>query len=163
VTRLGAARSRVLIPARARDCSLLHNFQAGSWAHPARCSFPGVKQQGREVNHSPPSSAEVKNEWSYTSTLPTCLHGVDRENFNFVTFNFRLYNVSCDSSVNLGTRLREGCPANRDSVLGSGKESFLSPLVHTCSEDYPVSCLMNSGGGVKQLGLLNTRLHPVPR
>jgi len=28
----------------------------------------GVKRPGREVDHSPPSSAEVKNEWSYTST-----------------------------------------------------------------------------------------------
>jgi hypothetical protein len=36
----------------------------------------GVKRQGREVDHSPPSSTEVKNEWSYTSTPPTPLHGV---------------------------------------------------------------------------------------
>jgi hypothetical protein len=27
----------------------------------------GVRQTGREFNHSPPSGAEVKNEWSYTS------------------------------------------------------------------------------------------------
>jgi hypothetical protein len=27
----------------------------------------GVKQPGRETDHSPPSSAEVKNVWSYTS------------------------------------------------------------------------------------------------
>jgi hypothetical protein len=25
---------------------------------------------GRKADHSPPSSAEVKNAWSYTSTLP---------------------------------------------------------------------------------------------
>jgi len=31
---------------------------------------PGVKQPGREADHSPPSSAEVKNVWSYTSTPP---------------------------------------------------------------------------------------------
>jgi hypothetical protein len=30
----------------------------------------GVKRPGREVDHSPPSSAEVKNEWSYTSITP---------------------------------------------------------------------------------------------
>jgi hypothetical protein len=29
---------------------------------------PFVKQPGREADHSPPSSAEVKNVWSYTST-----------------------------------------------------------------------------------------------
>jgi hypothetical protein len=28
----------------------------------------GVKPPGREADLSPPSSAEVKNEWSYTST-----------------------------------------------------------------------------------------------
>jgi hypothetical protein len=27
-----------------------------------------VKQPGREADHLPPSSAEVKNVWSYTST-----------------------------------------------------------------------------------------------
>jgi len=29
-----------------------------------------VKGPRREVDHSPPSNAEVKNEWSYTSTPP---------------------------------------------------------------------------------------------
>jgi hypothetical protein len=28
----------------------------------------GVKRPGREADHSPPSGAEVKNAWSYTST-----------------------------------------------------------------------------------------------
>jgi hypothetical protein len=31
---------------------------------------PGVKRQGREADHSPPTSAEVKKMWIYTSTLP---------------------------------------------------------------------------------------------
>jgi hypothetical protein len=26
----------------------------------------GIKRQGRESDHSPPSSAKVKNSWSYT-------------------------------------------------------------------------------------------------
>jgi hypothetical protein len=42
--------------------------------------FPGIKRAGRETDHSPTSSSEVKNEWSYTSALPICLHGVDRHN-----------------------------------------------------------------------------------
>jgi len=29
---------------------------------------PGVKRPVREADHSPPSNAEVKNAWSYTST-----------------------------------------------------------------------------------------------
>jgi hypothetical protein len=36
----------------------------------------GVKRPGREADQSPPSSAEVKNAWSYTSTPPIRLHGV---------------------------------------------------------------------------------------
>jgi len=49
---------------------------------------PGIKQPGYEGDHSPPSSAEVKNVWSCTSTPPyvfmvwclvkyrVCLHGM---------------------------------------------------------------------------------------
>jgi hypothetical protein len=47
----------------------------------------GVKRPGREADHSRPSSAEVKNTWSYTSTpryvfMTWCLvkHG---DNFTF--------------------------------------------------------------------------------
>jgi len=36
----------------------------------------GLKRPRREAYHSPPSSAEVKNAWSYTSTLPVRLHSV---------------------------------------------------------------------------------------
>jgi hypothetical protein len=35
-----------------------------------------VKRPERESDHSTPSSAEVKNAWSYTSTPPIRLHGV---------------------------------------------------------------------------------------
>jgi hypothetical protein len=35
-----------------------------------------VKWLGHEVDHSPPSNAEVKNAWNYTSTPPIRLHGV---------------------------------------------------------------------------------------
>jgi hypothetical protein len=36
----------------------------------------GVKRPGYEAVHSPPSNAEVKNAWSYTSTPQLRLHGV---------------------------------------------------------------------------------------
>jgi hypothetical protein len=36
----------------------------------------GVKQPGREGDHSPPSSAYVKNAWRYNSIPPIRLHGV---------------------------------------------------------------------------------------
>ena len=56
-------------------------------------AFSRVKQPGRAVDHSPAISVEVKNECSYTSAPPVCLHGVD------ITFlgefaNFRKANVS---------------------------------------------------------------------
>jgi len=35
-----------------------------------------AKRKGREVDHSTPSSAKVKNVWSYTSILPLRIHGV---------------------------------------------------------------------------------------
>jgi len=33
---------------------------------------------------APPSSAEVKSEWNYTTTTPTRLHVLARENFTLV-------------------------------------------------------------------------------
>jgi len=33
--------------------------------------IPAVKRPEREADHSPPFSAEIKNAWSYTSTLRT--------------------------------------------------------------------------------------------
>jgi hypothetical protein len=54
-----------------------------SEAHPASYPVgklgalsPGVERPGREADHSPPSSADVKNSWSCTSTPPIRLHGV---------------------------------------------------------------------------------------
>jgi hypothetical protein len=36
----------------------------------SRALSPGVKRQGREADHSPPASAEVKKIWIYTSIPP---------------------------------------------------------------------------------------------
>ena len=46
--------------------------------------FPGIKQPGCELDHSPISSEEFKNEWSCDSPPPIRLRGVDRDNFSFV-------------------------------------------------------------------------------
>jgi hypothetical protein len=55
--------------AGAKDFSSILCVQTGSEAHPASCTmgtggpFPGRKvRPGRDADHSPPSSAEVKNE-----------------------------------------------------------------------------------------------------
>jgi hypothetical protein len=58
--------SRARLPAGAGNFSLHHRVQNGPGAHPA--SYPmvtgvlslGVKRPGREADHSPPTSAEVK-------------------------------------------------------------------------------------------------------
>jgi hypothetical protein len=46
-----------------------------------RVSFPGVKPPEREVDYSPPSGADIRNVWSYTSSYLLCLQGVDKEDF----------------------------------------------------------------------------------
>lgn len=43
-----------------------------------------VKQLGHDINHSPPSTAEVKHEWGCTFIPLVGLHGVYRDNFNFL-------------------------------------------------------------------------------
>jgi hypothetical protein len=58
--------SRVRFPAGTGNFSLHYRVQNGSGAHQAsypvgkRGSFPGIKRSGREADHSPPSSVEVK-------------------------------------------------------------------------------------------------------
>jgi len=47
-------------------------------------SFPQVMRPVFEVNFSPPSSAEIKNKWSYISSLSIRLHGIYKENFTFL-------------------------------------------------------------------------------
>jgi hypothetical protein len=65
---------------------------------------PGVKRPGRKADHSPPSSAEVKNTWSYTSTntyvfMAWCLVK-DRDKFA-LTFSL-VYVLFESESLNLG-------------------------------------------------------------
>jgi hypothetical protein len=71
----------IRFPAGVRHFSLLYSIQTDSGAHSASCpvgnggSFPGVKRPGREADHSPPSSAEVKNGGALPPlphTLPWC-------------------------------------------------------------------------------------------
>jgi hypothetical protein len=46
-----------------------------------RSSFAGIKRPGREFSHIPPSSVQVKNECSCTSTPPSRIIGVDGRSF----------------------------------------------------------------------------------
>jgi len=60
-----------------------------------RSSYLGLKRPKREADHSPSSSAEVKNVWSYTSTPHTpSWSGAQikhRDNFTFTrdTYSWR--------------------------------------------------------------------------
>jgi len=83
-SRQGTGWSGVGIPVEARDFFPSPKHPDRLWT-PLTIQFngTGVRWVGRDIDHSPSSSAEVKNEWSYTSTSPICLHGMDRENFNF--------------------------------------------------------------------------------
>jgi len=56
------------------------SVQTDSGAQPASYSMVSVVSSGDraatvEVDYSHPSNGHVKNEWSYTSTLPVRLHG----------------------------------------------------------------------------------------
>jgi len=50
--------------------------------------FTGLNWPGLEVDDSRSSSAEVRNEWSSTSSPNIYLHGVERENFTFLLLWF---------------------------------------------------------------------------
>jgi hypothetical protein len=43
-------------------------FHPTSYPVDTEGSYPGVKRPGREADHSPPTSAEVKKMWIYTCT-----------------------------------------------------------------------------------------------
>jgi hypothetical protein len=72
--RLDVRGSRVPFPAGAGNFFLYHRVQNGSGAHLASyptdvgSSFPGVKRSVHEADHSPPSSAEVREY------VDLCLH-----------------------------------------------------------------------------------------
>jgi hypothetical protein len=74
--------SRVRLPEGAGNFSPHHHVQNSSGAHPAsypmgtRGSSLGVKRPGREADHSPPSSAKVKECMELYLHSPIRLHGV---------------------------------------------------------------------------------------
>lgn len=62
-------------------------------------SAPGVKWLGSEAEHSPPSSVEVKNGCSYTTTPHMRLHGT-LLNFNLpYILYFPTSNISCNNDT----------------------------------------------------------------
>jgi hypothetical protein len=72
--RAGCARGRSSSPGRVKNFyfSISSRQALGSTQPPIQCVpralSPGVKREGREADHSPPTSTDVKKMWIYTST-----------------------------------------------------------------------------------------------
>ena len=86
VTRIYAGRYGVQILAGTWELSVLPNIHTSSSTHPASNSMKtktfslAVKWQCRQSDHSHPSRAKFKNQWSYTSTQRISLQGTHLEN-----------------------------------------------------------------------------------
>jgi len=59
--------------------------QTASYSMGRESPFLGLKRLGHEADHSPQTTAKVKNGGSYTSTSPVCLRGIMyRDNLTFI-------------------------------------------------------------------------------
>jgi hypothetical protein len=71
-------RSAVRIPAETRAFCFSKTVQTGAGAQP---HIPPIRRPDPWVDNSSPSSAEVKNKWSYIFAPAMRLHSADRGNF----------------------------------------------------------------------------------
>jgi hypothetical protein len=78
--------------AELRDIYLLQSIQTGSGAHPGPLSLR-VKQLGYEADHSPASSAEVKEVELDLLSLK-CLHGMHRDSFTVDSYFFHYLHIN---------------------------------------------------------------------
>jgi hypothetical protein len=154
--------------------SCVHDYLTVSWrllplvpsSFPmgTRGSFPGGK-----ADHLPPSSAEVKNSWNYTSTPHYAFKAwcsVNTGRTSPLPFTASLFTRSwtiwtrCSSSASMGTRLLTVRPGfHFRQVLG-----LFSPRnrIQTGSGAYPPSYLMGTGGEVAGAWNWPLTLHLVP-
>jgi hypothetical protein len=72
-TRLRVRQPGVQVPAQARSYCVLLNVHTGCEAQSEPCA--GLNRPGSKVGHLLPSTAVVKNEWSYTSTATIRIQG----------------------------------------------------------------------------------------
>jgi hypothetical protein len=129
------------------------NVQTGSESHPAFYStgtgvfFPlEIKRQGCEFDHSPPSSIEVKNEWSYTFTPRLCLHGLYRDGITFPNLCCVWNCLACGSltvwlrtyCLNLGLAF---CRTETTASQRKGLRKFVHNSAVVCSSVIFVSLL----------------------
>jgi hypothetical protein len=99
-----------------------------------RFSFPGINRPGRDADHSPLSSTDVKNEWSCTCNPPTRLHGMGREIFFIV--------VAKIISTVASTHLLAKCPYYR-CVCGVHTRHYVIGSIATRTEaemEFRIAC-----------------------
>jgi hypothetical protein len=117
--------SRVRFPEGAGNFSLHHCVHNDSGVHPASYpmgttgSFPGGKAARHEADHSPPSSAKVKNAWSYTSTpqyvlMAWCLVK-HRDNFTFTSYT-KMFWTLCTETPSISVPETELCTHLKQGV-----------------------------------------------
>jgi hypothetical protein len=133
--------SRVRFLAGAGNFSLHHCIKNGSMpTQPPIQRVLGalslaVKRPGCEADHSPPSTAKVKNAWSYTSTPPIHLHGVvlSKEQGHLYLLTFTLFTHILHLYFSFRVRDQVSHPYK------AGKHSFVYtlnfPFFDTCYED----------------------------
>jgi hypothetical protein len=129
---------RVQFLAGARYCSLLDSIQRGSGTHPA--SYPiGSIGQGVKLPTHLPSSAEVKNLSSCTSTPPYIfmIWGLIKHRDNFATY-FRLFQLLFFSQV----ILEDAVPGQKRCALidSDGESCFVRNIkINESSRDMGVT------------------------
>jgi hypothetical protein len=72
---------------------------------------PWAKRQGREADHSPPSSAKTKNEWRYTSSLHYVFMTwflVKHSSKLSFTFTWHIHGIHHKTSVGKSTSVNSG-------------------------------------------------------
>jgi hypothetical protein len=93
---LGNQGIAVRFPAGTRDLFYSTAFRPalGPAQPPIHC-VSGTVSPGLQADHSPPSSTEVKNTWSWTSTLPYVFMACCLNKSLDIPRMFLLYNLSC--------------------------------------------------------------------
>jgi hypothetical protein len=100
-----------------------------------KVSIPGVTRPVCEINHPPPSSAEIKKGWSYTSTVYTRLQDVCSGNFAFLLYVTVYYCVLLYVTVHRG--VKKTLPMNWDC---HGSFGLWRRVVRRTCTNIPMEC-----------------------
>jgi len=157
MTWLRFGRSRIRIPTGAWYFSVLQNIHTASGAHPTSYSVitgtlslwgGGLKLP--EIDHSFPSSAEFKNEWSSSYTPPACVQDVCGGELRFFYFEFQPSNdPACGDTFAQTVKFHAGQwlrPQLRQHLLQPLKSGLGSPFCRCACKRYFVfnlpACLL---------------------